>query len=438
MMHYRYAFRTLRKNAGFSLIVVTVLGLGIGGTVAIFSIVNAALLKPLPYEQPERLVELWGNIQRARVERRGSSLLDYRDWKQQNRSFEGLASFWDAPFTWTTAEERVLVRSEVVGSEYFRLLGLKPVLGRDFLPEEEMDAALPPVVVLGHQFWEQRFGSDPSVLGRKLILDSMGYTVVGVMPRGFRGLGDTAEIWVPHASLPPRLQSFTDRGTRGMLVVGRLRPTVRVAQTQAEMDTISRALELAYRDTNDKRGVEVSPLVKETFGSIRPALLVLLGAVSMVLAIAFANVANLMLLRAERRHSEIAIRTAIGASRWDLLKVTLAETSILSFAGSALGLFVSIWAVDLILTISPTQLPSFVQVGVDRNVIGFAIAVALLIALLMAIAPALQFAPANLHDRLSSNSTRTTAARSTKHFRNALIIGEVALSFVLLSRRLKS
>jgi putative ABC transport system permease protein len=432
MNNFRYAVRTLRKNIGFTLTVVILLALGIGGNIAVFSIVNAALLRPLPYEHPDRLVELWGNVQRAIVERRGGSMLDYRDWKDQNHSFDGLASFWDTTFAIRRAEERVPVRGQVVGSEYFRLLGLKPVLGRDFRPEEETDSTLTPVVVLAHEFWAQRMGSDPAVIGKQLTLDTSNYTVVGVMPRGFRGIDDQAELWIPTASLPERAQQFRDRGTRGLVVLGRLREGISSAQAQADMDTISRALERAYPATNDKRGVEVASLAEEVFGNVRPALLMLLGAVSLVLLIACANVTNLMLLRTETRHAEIAIRTAIGATRRELLKVVLGETFLLSFAGTALGLLISVWVVDVVLAISPIQLPSFVNVTLDRNVILFAAGLSCFIALLTAIAPALAFAPADVHEALSSNSTRTTGARSTKRFRNALVVGEFALSFVLL------
>jgi predicted permease len=432
MNNFTYAVRTLRKNVGFSLTVIIVLALGIGGNVAIFSIVNAVLLRPLPYERPEGLVLLWGNVQRTVAERRGTSVPDYRDWKEQNRSFEGIASYWDANFTMRGAEERVPIRGEVVGSEYFRLLGLKPDLGRDFGPEEETNSALTPIVMLSHEFWAQRMGSDPTVLGKQVMLDSSNYTIIGVMPRGFRGLDDRAELWTTHASLPARLQQFGDRGARGFAVLGRLREGVAVAQAQAEMDVISRALEKEYPITNEKRGVEVAPLVQETFGNVRPALLVLLGAVSLVLLIACANVANLMLLRTEARHSEIAVRTAIGASRSELLKLVLAEACVLSFAAATLGVFLSGWAIDLILALSPIQLPTFVQITLDRNVIIFAAALACVTALVMSIAPVLQSASTDLHEALTSNSSRSTRTRSANRFRSALVLGEVGLSFVLL------
>src|SRR5262249_18029051 len=383
-------------------------------------------------EHPERLVLLWGNVQRTVAERRGTSVPDYRDWKDQNHSFDRIASYWDANFTMRGAEERVPIRGEVVGSDYFRLLGLKPDMGRDFRPEEETNAALTPIVMLSHEFWTQRMGSDPAVLGKQLMLDSSNYTIVGVMQRGLRGLEDRAELWIPPASLPARLQQFANRGARGFAVLGRLREGVSVAQAQAEMDVISRALEKGYPITNEKRGVEVAPLVQETFGNVRPALLVLLGAVSLVLLIACANVANLMLPRTEARHSEIAVRTAIGASRSELLKLVLAEACVLSFAAATLGVFFSGWAIDLILALSPIQLPTFVQISMNRNVIIFTASLPCVTALVMSIAPVVQSAWTDLKEALSSNSSRSTRTRSANRFRTALVLGEVALSFVLL------
>ena len=415
---------------GFFVTVIVLLALGIGGNVAIFSIVNAVLLRPLPYVDPDGLVLLWGNVQRTVVERRGASAPDYLDWKQQNRSFEDLASFWNVTLTMRGADERVPVQSEVVGAGYFGLLGVQPVLGRDFRPEEEINSALTPVVILAHEFWTQHLGADPAVLGNQILLDATNYTVVGVMPRGFRGVGDRAQAWIPSASL--RQQPFTDRGARGLVVLGRLRSGVTLAQAQAEMDKISQSLEHAYPQTNEKRGAEVVSLAVETFGNVKPALIVLLSAVSMVLLIVCANVANLMLLRNEARESEIAIRKAVGASRGELLKLIVAEALLLCFIGAVIGVLFSSLFVDLVLTLSPIQLPSFVNVSLDGNVVVFAVALAGITAFLMAIAPALQCASSNLAEALNSNSGRTTRARSAKRLRHGIVIAEIALSFVLL------
>jgi putative ABC transport system permease protein len=432
MRDTRYALRMIRNNSGFAATVILVLALGIGANVAIFSIVNAALLRPLPYKSPDRLMLLWGNVQRAAVERRGASFPDYRDWSEQNRSFEGLAAYWSSSFTLSGGENPKLVNAEVVGSNYFGLLGVSPEKGRTFLPGEETDFGAAPVAIVGHAFWRDELGSSPNVIGTSIELDSQPFTIVGVMPAGFLGLTDQAQVWVPPAILSGAEQ-LTRRGDRWFVAVGRLRDGVTREQAQAEMDVISRSLEAANPATNEKRGVEVASLVDETFGSVRPALVALLGAVGMVLLIACANVANLLLVRTEGRHAEIAVRTVLGASRRDLMKLLLTESFVMSFFGAALGLVLSTWIVQFILTASPIQLPSFVNVGIDRDVILFAAFLTVITAVFMGLAPALQAEPSSLSETLKSGSMRTTGAVARRRFRSALVIAEVALTFVLLA-----
>ncbi len=433
MTDARYALRMLIKSPVFAGTVILVLALGIGGNVAIFSIVNAALIRPLPYEEPGRLVLLWGNVQRARIERRGASIPDYRNWSEQNGSFEGIAAYWNASFTLTGRDERKAVPAEIVGSKYFSLLGVKPVLGREFLPEEENRPGSAPVVILGHGFWTEEFGADPGVLGRQIELDSQSFSIVGIMPKGFLGLTDQASLFVPPAVLPGAEQLFASRGNRWFAAVGRLRKGVTREQAQAEMNSISLALQKTYPETNDKRAVELAPLIDETFGSVRPALLALLAAVGMVLLIACANVANLLLVRTETRQSEIAVRTALGAGRKQVLQLLLTESLVLSSIGTVFGGMIAVWSVRLILSASPIQLPSFVNVGVDREVILFAIGLTLITTIFMGLAPAFQAEPSNLSDTLKSNSTKTTGGLSRRHFRNGLVVAEVALTFVLLA-----
>jgi predicted permease len=429
----RYALRLLRKSPLFAATVILVLALGIGGNVAIFSIVNAALLRPLPYNEPSELVLLWGNVQRAQLERRGASVPDYLNWGEQNKSFEGVAAYWSNTFTMTGAEERRAIAAEVVGAKYFNLLGVKPIIGRDFLPEEELRPGSAPVVILGHSFWNDELGADPAVLGTRIELDGQPFTIIGVMPRGFLGLTDQAGLFVPPGVLPNAQQLFAARGNRWFAAVARLRPGVTLNQAQAEMNSISLGLQAAFPGTNDKRGVEVAPLINETFGSVRPALLTLLAAVGMVLLIACANVANLLLVRTETRHSEIAVRTALGAGRREVLQLLLTESFVLSAIGTVLGGFLAMWAVQLILTASPIQLPSFVNVHMDGQVILFAIGLAVVTAVFMGLAPALQGGPTNLSDTLKSSSTKTTGSVSRRRFRNGLVVAEVALTFVLLA-----
>ena len=431
MRDARYAFRLIQKNPVLALAVVFVLAVGIGGSIAIFSIVNAVLLKPLPYPAADRLMLLWGNVQRAALERRGASIPDYLDWSAAN-SFDGLAAYWGGSFTMTGVEDRQIVNAEIVGAKYFDILGIKPTIGREFTSDEEVVAGTAPVVILGHAFWRDHFGGDPSVLGKQVELDSQNFTVVGVMPPGFLGLTDQAAIFVPPAVLRGAKDMLTNRGSRWFAAVGRLRERVTRDQAQAEMNNISLNLANTYRDTNDKRGVEVAPLIEETFGSVRPALLALLGAVGMVLLIACSNVANLLLVRTDGRQSEIAVRTALGAGRREILQLLLTESLVMSAFGAAAGLWISGWVVKLILTASPIQLPTFVSVSMDSRVVLFAGVVAILVGVFIGLVPALHAESSNLVETLKSNSSKSTGSAARRRIRSILVVAEVALTVVLL------
>src|SRR5947209_188365 len=290
----RYAIRSLRKTPGFTAAAVLVLALGIGSTTAIFSVINAVLLRSLPFPAADRLVLLWGNVQRQKVERRGNSYPDYLDWKATAASFDGMAAYSDGWFTLTGMDEPARIGAEWVSAGYFELLGIAPVIGRTFRPEEDRAGNSAPVVLLSAGLWKRRFGSDPNIVGTQLQLNQKLYTVIGVMPAWFRGLTDSAVIWAPFTS-SGTAEEFSERGARGFPAVARLKPGVSVRQAQTEMDGISKRLEQAYPATNAKRAVEVAPLAQESAGELRTPLLILLGAVGCVLLIACANVANLSL-----------------------------------------------------------------------------------------------------------------------------------------------
>jgi len=414
------------------MLAVLILALGFAANVTIFTLVNAVLLQPLPYKDPQDLAFLIGNVQRAVVERRGGSLPDYQDWKQRNRSFEDLAPFWSVNYAMVADGERFPVEGEVVGAAYLQLLGVTPTIGRAFRPEEEVDSSLPPVALVSNALWAERLSSDSAIVGKTLALNATVYTIIGVLPAGFRGIGDRAQVWLPVASQPEAERSFVERGTRGLRVIGRLRQGYSFEQAQADMTRVAKEMEQDYPGDNDKRGVEVVSVSIETFGDVRPALALLFGAVSVVLLIACANVSNLVLLRTESRRAEIAVRAALGASRGALLRTVLAETVLLSSSGVVVGLFIATWAVELITAASPISLPSFVQFKLDRTVALFAFLLAGVTALLLAMGPMLHLTGTNTLQALPASAGRTGMTRSSSRLRTTFVVFEVALSFMLL------
>jgi predicted permease len=427
----RHALRSLRRSPGFAAVAILALAVGIGGTTAIFSVVDATRAQAIPYKDPERLVTLIGNVNRGTIERRGASYPDFIDWRAQaTRSFEDLAAVDPQMMTLGGIDEPERIETEFVSASFFTLLGATPALGRTFREDEDQIASPAAVIVLSDAMWRRRFGADPNVLGRSVTLTGQPFTVIGVMPPGFVGIEDVAELWVPFAQWAPR-DTMTNRGNRGFDVFARLKAGVTLEAAQSEVDTIASRLARAYPTTNDARGIEVSPLATELFGRLRNAMQLLLAAIAFVLLIACANVANLLIARSELRRREIALRMALGAGRARLLQQLVTESCVLTSLGAAGGLVVAHAVVGLLTTQSPVPLRVGFAPGVDARAAVFAIAVSLVCGIGVGLAPWVQIRIADLSARLNESSRGSDGPRS-KRLRNVLVVAEVALAIVLL------
>jgi len=411
----RYALRALRRSPGFSVVAIAALAIGIGANTAIFSLIDALRAGALPYHEADRLVELWGNVQRATVERRGTSYPDFLDWRAQSRSFEDVAAFDSQWLTLASSgpDEPERMLAEVVSAQYFALLGVSPARGRVFQPDEDLVSKPAQVVVLSDGLWKRRFAADPNIVGRTVTLccAPRQYTIVGVMPPGFKGVSDTAELWVPFSLWADR-STMVQRGSRGFAALARLKPGVTLRAAQADMDTVSRRLELAYPDTNEKRAAEVSPLDVELFGDLRPALLALMAAVAFVLLIACANVANLLIARSEARRREIAVRTALGAGRGRLVRQFVTEGCVLTALGAAAGLLLARAVAAALLAWSPVSFPSFVAPGINVRAALFTIAVSLACGVLVGLVSGLRHEGGDL-GRSLKESARSSGGRES-------------------------
>ncbi len=438
----RYGLRALRKSPGFTVTAVLSLALAIGASATVFSVVDAVLLKPLPYKEPERLVVVWETVRRQEVERRGVSYPDYLDWRAQNQSFEDITTLRLASFNLSGDGEPERVTGEYVTASYFNVLGATAERGRTFTLEEDALDNPQRVVVVSHRLWQRRFGLSQTIVNQTIKLNDESYTVVGIMPESFQGTRQGADVWVLLSStLKDTVHdglagaSLRERGARGLATMARLKSNVTIEQAQKEMDDISRRLETAYPQSNTNRGALVVPLYEEWLSDERDTLLLFMAAVGCVLLIACGNVANLQLVRASNRQKEMAIRAALGASRLRLMMQMLTESVLLALLGGILGLLLALWGIDLVRSLSPFTIPWFVNVRMDARTFAFTFVTSILAGLLCGIFPALRASRLNLNQSLKEG--RATWWRRPGSFlrlrvRGLLVVLEIALAIMLL------
>jgi len=430
----RFGLRMLVKKPGFTFVAVLTMSLGIGAITAIFTVIDAALLRSLPYKDPGRLVQLWETRNAGEIKQLDASYPDYLDWGQQHEAFEGICGFtgWGGSFTLTDRAEPERIEGARVTATFFSVLGVDPVLGRAFLADEDKPGAAP-TVILSHALWSRVFGADPAIVGQQIRLDGKGYTVLGVLPRSFQfaPMG-TAELWTP---LRPSEGQLSRRFMHWLDVIARLKPGVSMEQAQAQLTTIAASIERDNPDSHTGAGLRIVPLHDEIVGPVRSVLLVLMGAVGFVLLIACANVANLQLVRNSTRRKEIGIRLALGATQWRLMRQMISESVLLMLMGGGVGLLVALWGIKLLMAPIPAaqlaSMPYLKGLALDARVFCFAGGLSLLTGIVFGLAAAWRLSSSDVQASLKDGGNSYSSLR--RHgFRNMLAVSEIALALVLL------
>src|SRR5829696_8923754 len=415
----RYGLRSLLKRPAFTAVAVITLALGIGANSAIFSVINAVLLRPLPYDDPSRLISFRSN----------QSAPDLVDVESQSKTFSRLGGMVMQPLAYTGGSEPVQFQIGQVTGGFFETLGVQPERGRFITSEDDKNGA-PFVVVLGHDLWVKQFNSDEQILGKAIPLSGNMYTVIGVMPATFVTPAVNTEAWTPvHVSNPV---AANVRGVHFLRTYGRLAPSVTIDQARAEMQVVDRSLAAQYPADNKNRNTVLFALHERIVGDTRYSLLILFAAVSFVLLIACANFANLLLARASERQREFVIRGALGAGRWRLMRQLLIESLLLSLAGGAVAVVLAFWGTNLLVSFKPENLPRLSEIGVDGRVLGFTLGISILTGLIFGLVPAWAASRGRVGDALKEGGRSATAGRARQRLRSAFVVGELAVALILL------
>jgi putative ABC transport system permease protein len=426
----RFAVRGLLKHPAFTVIAVVTLALGIGGSTSIFTVVNAALLRGLPYKSPDRLYHIWEQTPKQEFPKREFSYPDYQDY-QQNNVFEGLAAYTGGGTILSGQGDPENLNAPRVNAAFFSVLGVDPLLGRTFQNGEDNQGG-PNVTVLTYGLWQRRFGADPNIVGRALTLNGQSYTVIGVLPASFQFALRPADLFLPYQ---PTQNQLTRRYMHGTNLIGRLKSGKTADEAQSELGLIAGRIEQQFNDSHAGVRVRVVPLQEEIVGNVRPILLVLLGAVGFVLLIACANVASLLLTRSLSRQKEVAIRSALGASRWRVIRQLLTESILLSLVGGGAGLLIAYWGVPALVAVLPQSqlnaMPFLQSLHIDGSILAFSFGLSLLTGLVFGLAPALQSSRLDLNEALKEGG-RQTSAGAGHRLRSAMVVSEIALAVVLL------